>query len=777
VRLQEIAEVSINYTLPGQVLVVEGAAAVRINAAPIDGGNIRQMSADIRVVLEEARAAGVLPADTVFDFYLDPAEFINRSIRNVIQAAVIGALLAMVIVLITLGEFRNTLLIGISLPVTLILSFILMGAFEVSLNLISLGGIALAVGMVIDSSIVVIENIHRHYEAAESLGDRPAVYRLIVDAVAEVRSPVIASTITTVLVFLPITFTAPLANAILGDQASTVMFALLFALLVSLTVVPVLAGIFYRPRPGNSREHVRRLARLSSRMMGALASVYSRALRPVVVRRRNAMIVIGASFVLLIVAIIALYPRIPQEIISPPSSDRVVVFFRSSTATDRVAIVESIVPALEARIRARVGDDVTGLYALVSGRFNIMFITLTSPDASDRVIAELEQELVSDNDFYYNVSSWDPAQLPLPRTNDLQISVRGDDDAQRVLLLEEIRDLVNETELYGRVFTEPATGLSSELVMSVRPEIVAGFADVTEESIVSTVRQLLQGTSAVEFEEAGESIVVRAAYPDEFVSSQTELENVLIATSHGFVPLHHFVSFREEEGVAGIASEDGERIFRVYAGSFGRGAGADRLEREATVRSLLAEELTMPPGYQIVFENPQSELDEAIRSLLIALATSIALVYLVVAIQFNSLWIPIIILVTVPLGLIGVIVSLLVFDSTVSLNSMLGTILLGGIVVNNAILMIDFFLKRPDRRSNPTLAILEAARLRFPPILITMLTTILGMLPLAIGFGGGSNIVQPLGIAVSGGFFVSTGFTLFVIPALLKVCIRDAGVL
>ena len=196
---------------------------------------------------------------------------------------------------------------------------------------------------------------------------------------------------------------------------------------------------------------------------------------------------------------------------------------------------------------------------------------------------------------------------------------------------------------------------------------------------------------------------------------------------------------------------------------------SDRRRFENEIRQMVETTVDLPRGSTIAFENPQSELDEAIRSLFLALGVSVVLIYLVVAFQFNSLRIPLVILVTVPLGFIGVVLSLYLFGSTLSLNSLLGTILLAGIVVNNAILLIDFYLKMPDLHESRVDALVRAAGLRFPPIVITMMTTILGMLPLAIGLGEGSNIVQPLGIAVSGGLLVSTVFTLFVVPAILRL--------
>ncbi|MFP4331035.1 MAG: efflux RND transporter permease subunit [Alkalispirochaetaceae bacterium] len=775
VRLQDVAEISIDYTLPSQALVVDGEPSIRINATPKDGGNIRQMSEDIRVIVEEARSEGVLPADTELQFYVDPAEYINQSIRNVIRSALLGAALAMVIVFLALGEVRNTFLIGISLPATLILAFILMYAFGVSLNLISLGGIALAVGMVIDSAIVVIENIHRHYLEADAVKDRASLGRLIATSVAEVRAPVIASTVTTILVFLPISFTAPLANAILGDQASTVIFALLFALLVALTLLPLIAFGMYKPKGAGDSNGPRAFARLSTAGMEKLTAGYRKVLKASIATPARAAAVVIVPFLLLAIVLLELLPLIPREIISPPSSDRIVIFFRSGEVTDRVEIVEEVVPRIEEQAREVSGEDILETYALVSGRFNIFFVNLRSAEVADEVLGDLQQTFVSDNTFYYNVSMWDPAELPLPRTNDLQISLRGEDETEVVLYLEELRDLVNESGLYGRVFTDPPTGLNDELSMTVRREVVEGFPEITADGLVTTVSQILRGTSSIEFEEGEQEVTVAAGFPDTAIGGRESLSNFLLSTSEGVVPLKHFFDFREEQGVAGIASEDGERIFRLYARMPSGTPASRRQEFESQIRSVVDRSLSLPSGYAISFDNPQSELDEAIRSLIVALGVSVLLIYLVVAFQFNSLRIPLVILVTVPLGFIGVVVSLYIFNSTLSLNSLLGTILLGGIVVNNAILMIDFYEKMSDRHQSRLDALVHAAGLRFPPILITTLTTILGMLPLAIGLGEGSNIVQPLGIAVSGGLLVSTTFTLFVVPGILRFMRRPAA--
>jgi HAE1 family hydrophobic/amphiphilic exporter-1 len=772
IRLQDVADISIAYALPSRTFIMDGSRGIRITAAPVDGGNVRQMSEDVQAVLEEARAQGVLPADAVFQMYLDPAKYINRSIRNVVNAALLGAGLAMLVVLFGLGELRNTLLIGISLPVTLVLSFILMYVFKVSLNLISLGGIALAVGMVIDSSIVVMENIHRFRQEEAPVGGNSHLQDIIIRAVTQVRSPVIVSTLTSVLVFLPISFTAPLTNAILGDQARTVVFALLISLAVALTLIPLSAYLFYSVgrRPGRqSPSEPRGLQRFSIPMVDFLKSLYTRGLKALIRHRWASVMFMLFSFALLAFCVIKVLPLVPREIISPPSSDRIVIFFRTPGIIDQEQVVDEVIPLMDQKVREVAGEYLAGTYADVSGRFNRYFVNLTKASAADSVLAELQKAFVSGNDWYYNVMMWDPAQLPLPRTMDLQISVHGDDPEEAIAILERVRDLVNDTELYGWVFTDPATSFSDELTMVARPEVIDGFPEYNERSLLALVRKILGGTATIEFEQDQNTIEVSAAYPDSQIEGREKLENFLIPYRQGTVPLKHFFDFREASGVSGIASENGERIFRLYARMPPGTAASNRLEYEQRVREELAQKLVLPAGYSLTFDDPQEEMEEAIRSLFIALAASVLLIYVLLAFQFNSLRLPLVILVTVPLGFIGVVLSLYLFKSTVSLNSMLGTILLGGIVVNNAIIMIDFYLKILPQKPNRVDALVEAAGIRFRPIMMTMLTTVFGMLPIAVGMGEGSNILQPLGIAVSGGLLVSTLFTLFMVPSLLSL--------
>jgi HAE1 family hydrophobic/amphiphilic exporter-1 len=770
VALEDIADIDIRYSVPGRVFLIEDRPAIQINLSPIEGGNLNRMTDELLAIMADARESGQLPEDTSFELYVDPAKYINRSIDQVIKAALIGGSLAILIVFLILGEPRNTLIIALSLPVSIMLSFIFMSVFNVSLNLISLGGFALAVGMIIDSTIVIMENIHRWRREDKRVLNSAMWKHIVMDATRQVRAPVIASTLTSVLVFLPLSFSAPLANAILGDQARTVVFSLLCSLFVSLSLVPVVAYFLFRGAGKQNVDHLqaRGFARLSEPAIGAVIKGYRRVLRFIIARRITAALFLLVTLAAMVLAVVTLFPRIPKEIMSKPQSDRVVLFFRHNDYESSVDIIENLMPELKERTATALAGLRYRSFASISGRFNQLLLDFNSPDQVTEAIARLEQSFISEGPWYFNIQSWDPAALPLPQVFALQLSVYGPDSTRKVAILDDMQRTLNESRLYGRTFVRPSPSMSSELIMSPRNEVLRGFQGLNITTLTTLARRALGGTATIMVSDGTYEVPVRASYPDTLLDSRDKLADFLIPWGNSFLPFKHFFDFEVSSGVSQIYSENGELAFRLYAMVSSDITDAERLQKEQDTKELFAEKLALPPGYRYAFDNPRVEIDESIQSLFVAMGISVLLIYLLLCFQFNSLWIPLIILVTIPLGFVGVVISLYLFNSTLNLNSLLGTILLGGIVVNNAIIMIDFYLNNRKDHPDHLSAIEVTAGLRFQPILITTLTTIFGMMPIAVGFGSGSSILQPLGIAVSGGLVLSSFLTLFAIPAILS---------
>ncbi|HAE21193.1 MAG TPA: hypothetical protein DCG47_02565, partial [Spirochaetaceae bacterium] len=407
-------------------------------------------------------------------------------------------------------------------------------------------------------------------------------------------------------------------------------------------------------------------------------------------------------------------------------------------------------------------------FANVSGRMNQLLIDFSDPARVTEGMAKLEAAFPSEGPWYFNIQSWDPAALPLPQVFDLQLSVNGPDAAQKVRILDDMQRLLNEERVYGRSFLRPSPAMARELILKPRDEVIRGFQGLSAAGLGTTLRRALGGTASLSLSDGNYEVSVAARYPDAELDSRDKLAGYLIPWRGQYVPMRHFFDFEEKSSVSQVYAVDGELAFRLYATASGGISDAARAELATRAKALIQERIDLPEGYSYTFDNPRAEIDEAIRSLFVAMAVSVALIYLLLCFQFNSLWLPLVILVTIPLGFVGVTVSLYAFGSTLNLNSLLGTILLGGIVVNNAIIMIDFYLatraEHPDHRS----ALVATAGLRFKPILITTLTTIFGMLPIALGYGSGASILQPLGIAVAGGLVVSSFITLFAVPAILS---------
>lgn len=399
VSLEDIADINISYSIPSRVFLIENSPAIQMTLTPIEGGNLNRMTTDLRNIMEESRANGKLPEDTKFELYVDPARYITRSISQVISAALIGGSLAIIIVFLILGELRNTLIIAISIPISILLSFILMRLFNVSLNLISLGGFALAVGMIVDSTIVVMENIHRWRKQDKDNLNYRMWQQMVMDATKQVSAPVISSTLTSVLVFLPLSFSAPLANAILGEQAKTVVFALLCSLYVSLTIVPIVAYYLFirKGKKDSVFQKPRGYAKISEPVMENIIKVYRKVLAFLIKKPLNSALFLVLTTVITIATVFFVFPKIPKEIMSKPQSDRVVLFFSNNDYSDTEDIIKLLMPSLNKKLETSLEGLAHKSYSSISGRSNQLLIDFDNPNDVKEAINRLEKTFISED--------------------------------------------------------------------------------------------------------------------------------------------------------------------------------------------------------------------------------------------------------------------------------------------------------------------------------------------------------------------------------------------
>ena len=761
----DIAEISIDQKLPRQLYQANGERAVLIIAQPKQGGNVKQLGDKVKRIIDEAS----LPEHIHFTYIMDPAAFIDNAIAGVIRSALLGAFFALLAIILFLGEFKNVFIIFLSIPLATIFSFTLMHLFHISINLISLGGMTLSVGMIIDATVVVMENIHRHRQ--EHKPRTPSEYRIVInDAVREVRGAIAGGVITSVLVFTPLSFTSPLTNAILGNLARTVIFALSWSLVIALTVVPIAAYYLFRNGLGREPRGLSRLTkRLSHAIITTIRSSYLWALSRLLASPWRIWSFIAVSIALLTTLILTLLPKIPLEIMGKPEADMVVLSGWNSETEDQEELLIATTP-LETQIREHFPTTVVKTFTQVSGSSNAQIIIGTnSSDDVAAVQSYLQETFTSDDTWQFDVFPWDPAELPLPRSYHLQIAFEGPDPVQVTRLVAQALDILRHEELYLNVFTRGAGGESTEIELTPRRQVIDAFPSLTLSQLTSTAGLALSGGRSIEMQHEGEEVEIEMHLPTDHIDTIGGIQNLLIPIGPASIPLRHFFDTTTRPGVSSLTAKDGDLLFYLYGYLGEDSSEATRIETAAKANTLLQEQLEVPPGYHFSLIDTRKEITDAINSLTIALIASVVLIFLALGFQFNSVRIPLVILVTIPLGFIGVIISLAALKSTISLNSMLGTILLGGIVVNNAIILIDFYFQHRDRFATTKEALLHAAELRFAPILITTSTTVLGMIPIAFTLTPGTQVLQPLGVSVAGGLLVSTLFTLFMVPAILTL--------
>lgn len=750
-----------------RIFKTNGAESLILFANPRTGGNVKRMAEDILKIVEEIKPQ--LPSDVEFRNLVDPSEFIRESVKNVIHEVFLAAGLAVVVLFIFIGSFKNTITAAIEIPLSMVLAFLMMKLTGMNLNLISLGGLALSAGMNVDASVVVMENIFRHFEKVTGPLNYSQRMQVIIRAVKEVMMPVVASTIASLVVFLPLAFTSDLTNAILGDLAKAVVFSHGFSAFVALILVPTIRLHLMKGEKGVEPP--------KSPINGSLIKLengYASLLRKFItskIVKWATVLSLVAAFAVLVVTVL---PKLKKEIIGTPDTDWMILAVNTSGNTN-IRQMETTSSVEEARLLEKFGDDISYTFVQIQGanRSTIMARLLRKEDMN-RVWKAMEGEFQNSPTTYFWVGPWNPAELPLPDPPHLKAIVRGGSDVDRKLLAKGAVNLLQEKEIFSRQWTESGVDRVENIqVIPLRelwPNLYKEGVRFSPYDLSDLARVASEGRSLGDININDKTYPIRLGFPEGTVSSMEDLKALPIGVGNKILPLSAL-------GVVSLVESKPE-IYRVN----GRDQiilkakekkGEESKKEESLIAAKLAiaefektaaEELGLTTKPQVYFEDAEGELNGALKQLGMAIGMSILLIFLTLLLQFGSFAHTMIVLLAVPLGIMGVLGSLFAFSSTLSLNSALGIILLNGIAVANSILLVDFIKKLVAEGMVPLEAAILAGQKRLRPILITSLTTILGMLPIALGSGEGGKILQPLGIAVSGGLWFSTFLTLFLVP-------------
>jgi len=728
----------------------------------------------------------------------DQSEFIRRSIWEVLKTGLWGGLLAVIILYFYLRNLRSTVIISLAIPISVAAAFFLMFLSGVSLNIMSLGGLALGIGMLVDNSIVVLESISRFRLKGENRPDSAQA------GAGEVGKAITAATLTTICVFVPVIFVQGVAGQLFLDQALTVTYSLLASLAVALTLIPMLSSLSLRknvvPEPGPEAEKRSLLIQIPAaplklvkmaalgvgrglslilspfyflfdRAYSLITRVYPRLLAWSL-SHKAAVILTGAGVFL---ASLYLVPQLGSELIPEVAQGELIVDIELAAGTP-VADTDLAVMSMQKMVLDRPEVLTTYSIAGASGGFSAsaaekkeniaqLYIALRegSRGAEEKeLMEELRSRFRDIPGVEYDFSRPVLFTFKAP----VEVQIKG-------FNLDVLEDMAQRVS--GQLAAIPGITDIRSSIEGGNPEIWIEFdrrrmaaLGLDVETVANLIRKKVQGEVATEFSARDRKIDVRVRLRKEDRSSLSDLTGLTVSTSSGVsIPLSSVAGIKIERGPGAIHRLDHERVAFVRANLTGTDLGS-------TVRSIESAvgELPLPVDYSISIGGQRQEMILSFAGLRLALLLAVLLVYLVMAAQFESLLQPLIVMVTIPFGLVGVILILFLTGVSVSVVVLIGVIMMAGIVVNNAIVLVDCINRLKAKGLARTEAILEAGKIRLRPILMTTSTTVLGLLPMALGFGEGAEIRAPMAITVIGGLIISTLLTLVLIPTVYAVLDR-----
>ncbi len=771
IRLDQVAEVRDGYREQRVFVRLNGEAATQLSVFKQPDANTVEVVGDVQARLDSLRASGFIPEDIVFSTTRDGAYFVRGSVQSVASAAILGGVLAMVVVLFFLGSARGSVVIGLSIPLALMATFALMGAAGLSLNVMSLGGLALGVGLLLDNAIVMLENIERH---RAQLREAPA--EAAHAGADEVISAVTAGTLTNLAAVLPFLLITGLATLIFRELLVTISFAVMASLAVALTLVPMLAAQMAKLRfsSGFDRSLPYRGFR---RGMQAVTDAYRRLLR-VVLPKRVWVVVFAFGSVL---AVLPLASQLGNEFL-PQLDDgslNVRLALPAGTTpeqTDRATrqVEEAIRELPHVRsVFTVAGGNVWG--GTVSERAGRGWLSIQLDDASQRPdwpvgrwAREAQRRLdtldIAGARLAVRTSGIRGLNFGLSG-NDMELKVLGEDLPTLQRLAREIIRAIEDVPGLEAVEMDDEDRTPALQIEVDRERAAALGLDVR--AVAQALRQAVTGTVPTRYSTGVNEYDVRVRLPREEVENLDRLGQVIVASgANGPIQARQVASFTLGEGPAEIARENQLRIQRVV-GSFNTS--------ESDVGTIMAEVqrrlagMDMPDQYGVALGGQFETLAETEREMNTVILLALFLVLVVLVVQYEQLTNPLVIMTAAPLALGGALVALWLSSTPLSAPVFLGVVLLIGIVVNNAILLVEYIERGRAAGLDAFDAVVDAGAVRLRPILMTTLTTVVGMLPLAIGMDAGGRLMQPLAVAVVGGLLSSMLLTLVLIPCLYLI--------
>ncbi len=796
VRVSDVARVVRSHKEREIITRINGLESVEVAVFKEGGTNTVTVSDAVRASLDKLTSRlRKLDPNLNLTVVTDQAGYIRQSVSEVLRTALYGGVLAILVLYLFMRSWKTTAIIGIAIPISVVATFFLMFVSGISLNIMSLGGLTLGIGLLVDNSIVVLEAIQRRRDQGSD--DLEAAR----EGASSVARAVIASTLTTVCVFVPIVFVEGIAGQLFGDQALTVTYSLVISLIVALTVIPMLASRRFEPEPAATDDEDQGLALRATvgagRVLGgglgalqgvfgrlsaaplrlfhagfdAVAAAYERTLEWVLVHRLVTIVLA----VLLLVGSLFLFPLLGTELVPELVQGEFYVNTELPPGTHldlnqrRLAQLESFAGDMEGiqTVYTIVGtsNEQGGVAGERRENLGQLTLTLTPPISRQREearMAELRTALDRQEELQYRFGRPSYFSFRTP----IEVEIRG----YNLKLLERLagRLTARMKSIEGLADIKSSTeGGNPELQIRFDRDRLAALG-LSLDQVASVVRSKVLGAVATDIQREDRSIDIRMRSQEEFRDSVADLRQLTVFQSgKTAIALSSVAEVVETEGPAEIRRSEGDRVAVITANLVGRDLGSVSEEIVAAL-----EDLRLPSGYDWRIGGQRQEMETSFESMRMAILLAIFMVYLVMASQFESLLHPFVILFSVPFALIGTLGTLWIFGVTVSIVVLIGVILLAGIVVNNAIILVDYTNQLRRRGVGKLDALRKAGRVRLRPILMTTATTVLGLTPMAIGLGEGSELRSPMALTVIGGLITSTALTLLIIPAVYSALDR-----
>ncbi|MGE4213669.1 MAG: efflux RND transporter permease subunit [Anaerotignaceae bacterium] len=766
IHIRDVADVNIVETEQSSYAIMDGEPALMLVIQKQSNANLVEVSD--KVVAEIAKVSKDYPQVSL-SMLTDTADYIKLSVNNIISTAVQAAVLAVIVIFIFLRSSKMALIVGISIPTSIIATFAVMWLNGMTMNMISTGGIAIGIGMLVDNSIVVLENIFSHARQGKPIKEAAA------DGASEVAMAVTASTLTTVGVFVPLMFVSGTTGDIFKDLSLTICFALTASLVVSLTFVPMACSKLLKPEQfmvnednaqAKKKRHFTKLLDAWGRALEKLDSGYRKVLLWCLVNKKKVVALVLAIFI----GTLALVPIMGMDFM--PTMDEGVIS-ASIELPDGTMLEETQRVVDEVLTQIESMDGVELYYATIGGGgmsftasgTNTATITVNLVNKKERdlsaedIAKDLEDELKLIPGCEITVSASSSAMGSYGGSG-VTLQISGDESAELREISNNIENMIKDIDGITEISNSAGDTLP-ETKITINREKASGYG-ITSTQIYSAVNNAINGAVATQFKIDGSEIDVRIKQKDESVKYMNDLENLTVTTSSGIVvPITEVADITRDESSVSVTRTNHHKYTELTATVYGRDMNSVQKDIQAKLNNFV-----MPDGYSYEFTGTTEEMNESFMQLGIVLIVAILLVYMIMASQFESFIYPFIVMFSMPIAITGGILGLFVTGKSITITAFMGFIMLVGMVVNNAIVLIDAANQNVEKGMSAYEAICAAGPDRLRPILMTTLTTVLGMIPLGLALTEGMEMQQPMAIAIIFGLTIGTLVTLIFIPVL-----------